>query len=132
MREKVNREIEQGYESRYAWVMVTIAFIFLEIGFGALITISIFLKPLVLEFGWSRGDTSFAYTVGAGASGLGGIVMGWMAVLCSEKSPIILAVSARIYWLPCLKPSLSSGAANSTLQLLFISLPRSLVWASAG
>ncbi len=51
MREKVNQEIEQGYEPRYAWVMVTIAFIFLGTGFGALITISVFLKPLVLEFG---------------------------------------------------------------------------------
>ena len=89
MREKVNQEIEQSYEPRYAWVMVTIAFIFLGIGFGALVTISIFLKPLVLEFGWSRGDTSFAYTVGAGASGLGGIVMGWMADRFSTR-PVVL------------------------------------------
>jgi MFS family permease len=57
--------------------------------FGALVTISVFLKPLVLEFGWSRGDTSFAYTVGAGASGVGGIVMGWMSDRFSTR-PVVL------------------------------------------
>ena len=55
MSEKVKQEIEQRYGPRYAWVMVAIAFIFLGMQFGALVTISVFLKPLVLEFGWSRG-----------------------------------------------------------------------------
>jgi hypothetical protein len=51
MRDEVNQAIEQSPEPRYAWVMVTIAFIFLGMAFGALVTISVFLKPLVLEFG---------------------------------------------------------------------------------
>jgi MFS family permease len=89
MRDEVNQAIEQSPEPRYAWVMVTIAFIFLGMAFGALVTISVFLKPLVLEFGWSRGDTSFAYTVGAGASGGGGIVMGWMSDRFSTR-PVVL------------------------------------------
>jgi MFS family permease len=85
----VNRVIEQNNEPGYAWVMVTIAFIYLGMGFGALVTISVFLKPLVLEFGWLRGDTSFAYTVGTAASGVGGIVMGWMADRFSTR-PVVL------------------------------------------
>lgn len=85
----MSQEIEQSHEPRYAWVMVTIAFIFLGMQFGALVTISVFLKPLVLEFGWSRGNTAFAYTVGTAASGVGGIVMGWMADRFSTR-PVVL------------------------------------------
>lgn len=89
MWEEVNQEIEQSPEPRYAWVMVTIAFVMVGMAFGPLITISVFLKPLVLELNWSRGDISFAYTIATGASGVGGIVLGWMADRFSTR-PVIL------------------------------------------
>ncbi len=89
MGEKVNQEIQQSSEPRYGWVMVAVAFVSIGLQFGAMITISVFLKPLVEEFGWTRGDTSFAYTAGMGAVGLGGIVMGWMADRFSTR-PVFL------------------------------------------
>lgn len=87
--EKVNQEIERHHEPRYGWVMVTIGFVIMGLQFGALVTVSVFLKPLVQEFGWSRGETAFAYTVGAGALGVGGIVMGYMADRFSTR-PVVL------------------------------------------
>lgn len=46
------------------------------IGAGALISISTFLQPISADFGWLRGEISFAYMAGAIAMGLGGIAMG--------------------------------------------------------
>jgi hypothetical protein len=47
----------------YGWVMVFAVFILSALSFGALGSISVFLKPLSAEFGWSRGETAFGYTV---------------------------------------------------------------------
>lgn len=66
-------------EPAYAWVMALLGFLFLGLGFGALGSISVFLKPLVAEFGWARGETSLAYTAGTVATGLGGILMGYLS-----------------------------------------------------
>jgi MFS family permease len=69
--------------------MAVVSFVIMGLQFGALVSISVFLKPLVAEFGWERGNTAFAYTAGAGAAGLGGIVMGWMADRFSTR-PVVL------------------------------------------
>ena len=47
----------------YGWVMVFAVFLLSALAFGALGSISVFLKPLSSEFGWSRGETSLGYTV---------------------------------------------------------------------
>ena len=47
----------------YGWVMVFAVFVLSALSFGALGSISVFLKPLAAEFGWSRGETAFGYTV---------------------------------------------------------------------
>ena len=44
-------------DPRYAWVMVFCVFTLSTLSFGALASVSVFLKPLSLEFGWSRGET---------------------------------------------------------------------------
>ena len=41
--------------------------------------ISVFLKPVSLEFGWSRGQTSFAYTIASFASAAFGVIWGQVA-----------------------------------------------------
>ena len=42
-------------------------------------SISVFLKPVSLEFGWSRGQTSFAYTIASLASAVFGVLWGQVA-----------------------------------------------------
>jgi hypothetical protein len=85
----VIQEVQLISEPRYGWIMVAVSFVIMGLQFGALVSISVFLKPLVAEFGWERGNTAFAYTAGTGAVGLGGIVMGWMADRFSTR-PIVL------------------------------------------
>ena len=65
-------------EPLYGWVMVGVAFAMLALNFGALITISVFLKPLASQFGWLRGDAAFAYAAGVAAIGVCGIA--WSAI----------------------------------------------------
>ena len=66
-------------ESRYAWMIVVVSSVLMGMGAGALVSISVFLKPLIAEFGWLRAETAFAYTAGAVAMGIGGIVMGYLS-----------------------------------------------------
>ena len=63
----------------YAWVMVACVFILSALSFGTLASISVFLKPLALEFGWSRGQTSFSYTVISFSSAVFGVFWGYIA-----------------------------------------------------
>ena len=60
------KSIENFFQDRnlnYGWVMVVVVFVLSGLAFGSMASISVFLKPVSLEFGWSRGQTSFAYTV---------------------------------------------------------------------
>lgn len=63
----------------YGWVMVFAVFVLSALSFGALGSISVFLKPLATEFGWSRGETAFGYTVISFSSALFGILWGHIA-----------------------------------------------------
>ena len=63
----------------YGWVMVFAVFLLSALAFGALGSISVFLKPLVTEFGWSRGQTSFGYTVISFSSAVFGVLWGYIA-----------------------------------------------------
>ena len=63
----------------YGWVMVFAVFLLSALAFGALGSISVFLKPLSSEFGWSRGETSLGYTVISLSSALFGILWGYIA-----------------------------------------------------
>ncbi len=80
----MGEEDSMTVEHRYGWVMVVVSSILMGMGAGALISISAFLKPLIAEFGWLRGETSFGYMVGALAQGLmllmeGAVVMAFVA-----------------------------------------------------
>ncbi len=59
--------------------MVFAVFTLSGLAFGMLGSISVFLKPLALEFGWTRGETSFGYTVLSFSSALFGVLWGYVA-----------------------------------------------------
>jgi MFS family permease len=59
--------------------MVVVMFLFGALAFGVLASISVFLKPLSAEFGWSRGETSLGYTMISMSSAVFGILWGYVA-----------------------------------------------------
>jgi MFS family permease len=63
-------------EQPYGWVVVAVATICLALGFGANITVSVFMKPFEEEFGWLRADISMAYTLLTIGAAVGGIIWG--------------------------------------------------------
>ena len=65
--------------SKYGWVMVLVVFVLSGLAFGSMASISVFLKPISADFGWSRGATSLAYTVASLASALFGVIWGIVA-----------------------------------------------------
>ena len=74
--------IEKFFHDRginYGWLMVLVVFVLSGLAFGSMASISVFLKPVSLEFGWSRGQTSFAYTVASLASAVFGVLWGQVA-----------------------------------------------------
>ena len=76
------KAVENRFQKRginYGWVMVVVVFVLSGLAFGSMASISVFLKPVSLEFGWSRGQTSFAYTVASFASAAFGVIWGQVA-----------------------------------------------------
>ncbi len=76
------RNIENLFQDRginYGWVMVLVVFVLSGLAFGSMASISVFLKPVSLEFGWTRGQTSFAYTVASFSSAAFGVIWGQFA-----------------------------------------------------
>ena len=59
--------------------MVSVVFILSGLAFGALGSISVFLKPLATEFAWTRAETSLGYTAIALSSALFGVAWGFIA-----------------------------------------------------
>ncbi len=67
------------HDPAYGWLMVFVVLILSGLSFGALGSISVFLKPLSLEFGWGRAETSLGYTAIAFSSALFGVLWGYVA-----------------------------------------------------
>ncbi len=70
--------------------MVAMAPLFLGFAVGSLGTISVFLKPLVAEFQWLRGETAFAYMLGNLMAGGGGLLLGHLADRFSTRRIVLL------------------------------------------
>ena len=76
------KTIEDFFQDKginYGWIMVLVVFVLSGLAFGSMASISVFLKPVSLEFGWSRGQTSFAYTVASLSSAVFGVLWGQVA-----------------------------------------------------
>lgn len=59
--------------------MVFVTFVLAALAFGSLASISVFLKPLGAEFGWTRSETSLGFTAIAFSSALFGVLWGFVA-----------------------------------------------------
>lgn len=66
-------------QDRLAGWMVATCTVMVMLGFGAIVNMTVFLAPLAVEFGWSRGELSLAYGFATIGTGIGGIVMGHFA-----------------------------------------------------
>ena len=89
----------------YGWIVVAVAFFLSAISFGTLASVGIFLKPLIAEFGWSRGNLSLGYTAIAFASAVTGILWSiivdrhgarWVALFGAIAMGIPLLLLSRI------------------------------------
>lgn len=109
----MNRHSTAQNESGYAWFLVIVASVLMAMGAGALISISTFLKPISTEFGWLRGETSFAYMAGAIAMGFGGIAMGYLSDRYSTRPVVVVGIL-------CLGGSLLLLATQSSLWQFYL------------
>lgn len=73
-------------EHPYGWVIVAVATVCLALGFGANITVSVFMKPFEEEFGWLRADISMAYSMLTVGAAIGGLVWGSLSDRIGAKS----------------------------------------------
>jgi MFS family permease len=71
----------------------------MALGFGSLGLISVFMRPLETDLGWSRADISLAYAVATVGMAVGGVVWGWISdrvdmrvVLAIGGSGIVLSL----------------------------------------
>ncbi|MBI3991652.1 MAG: MFS transporter [Candidatus Lambdaproteobacteria bacterium] len=75
---------------RTGWLIVALACVMVGMSYGSLLTVTVFLKPLEGEFGWLRGETSFAYMAGNIMAGMGGVWTGIWADRISTRSIVLI------------------------------------------
>ncbi|MCY4192385.1 MAG: hypothetical protein OXD42_13870 [Rhodospirillaceae bacterium] len=66
-------------ERPYGWVMVSVTFLLSVLAFGGLPSVAVFIKPLSVEFGWTRGEASLGYTMIAVSAAIAGLAFGVIA-----------------------------------------------------
>lgn len=62
----------------YGYIVVAAGFFIWLIGFGTYGTYGVFFRPMIIEFGWSRADTSLAYSFGILGMSFFAIGTGWL------------------------------------------------------
>ncbi len=81
----------QVREQPYGWVMVAVTFLLSVLTFGGLPAVAVFLKPLALEFGWTRGEASLGYTAIAVSAAVAGLGYGVLADRFGTRAIIMVA-----------------------------------------
>ena len=82
-------------EPRYAWVMLVIGTVLVALNLGVLSSLSVFLKPISQEFGWPRGATALAYTIGAVTIGIAGVFWGRLADRFGTRAIVLVGAIAQ-------------------------------------
>ena len=103
----------------YAWMIVFIAFILNAIAFGTMASVSMFLKPLVNEFGWTRGSLSMGYTIMTLATSVSGVL--WSILVDKYGSRWIARLGAFTIGIPLIllsNISLGTNTGSSDSRLL--------------
>ena len=77
-------------EPRYAWVMLSVGTVLVALNLGVLSSLSVFLKPISQEFGWPRGATALAYTIGAFTIGIAGVAWGRLADRYGTRAIVLI------------------------------------------
>ena len=68
-----------GIETRASWIVAGVALAVLSLSYGAPLVTVVALKPIAAEFGTTRSSPALAVSLTYIGSGMGGIVMGWIA-----------------------------------------------------
>ncbi len=66
-------------ESRGSWIVAVVALTVLSLAYGAPLVTVVALKPIAAEFGTARSAPALAVSLTYIGSGMGGIMMGWIA-----------------------------------------------------
>lgn len=66
------------YRLHYAWVILTAACVLSIVSRADSASFAVFIDPLVEQFGWKRGDISFAYALAFLAGMPAVVIMGWL------------------------------------------------------
>lgn len=66
------------YRLHYAWVILVAACVLSVVSRADSASFAVFIDPLVAQFGWSRGDISFAYALAFLAGMPAMVAMGWL------------------------------------------------------
>lgn len=93
---------------RRAVSVVASATVVMALGFGGLALMSVFMRPLEVEFGWSRSEVSFVYAAATVGMAVGGLI--WGRISDRVGSRILLAI----------------GGTGMVLALLAMAATRSL------
>src|SRR5262245_32829900 len=94
-------ELRAGRDVRARGILVVVgATVAMAVGFGGLALISVFMRPLEAEFGWSRAEISLAYGIASVGMALGGVVWGWVSDRVDIR--VLLAIGGAGMALPLL------------------------------
>lgn len=93
------QEADPSRSERLRAIRVVIgATVGMALGFGSLSLLSVFMRPLEADLGWSRAEVSLAYAIAAAGMALGGLVWGWVSDRADIR--ILLAIGSSGLALP--------------------------------
>jgi MFS family permease len=78
---------------RHAWLMLGGAFATFGLGACMLHAYSVFLLAFIAEFGWTRGETSIAYSVSQLVTGIGAPVVGLLVDRIGTRRLVLMGVA---------------------------------------
>ena len=79
---------EPSFEYRHLVLLASVLFYFF--GMGGMFLLVVALKPMALDFGWSRSVPSLAFALQFIGSGIGGILMGYWTDRWGAGRPVLL------------------------------------------